>query len=165
MRVRVLDLLEQERAHGALERGRDLLRLVRHGKAVQVDVLPVRQGVRLEQPSEHADEGSLPGPVLAQHDHDLRVGELARLDVQGELGGAGLAEEVLHRLSGTGARVLERVCGCVYVVCVCERTGHADDTKSVKRQGGQSDGDGGCQQLQTALELAGGDGMRIKGQD
>lgn len=82
-----LDLLHEQRADAALVLGVDLLRLVRdveHG-----DVLLC---VGLLVAGEDADERGLSRAVLAEHDDDLRVGELARGNLEREA-----AEGLLHR--------------------------------------------------------------------
>ena len=72
--------LWKERPYRARELGGDLLRLVGHvefGDVCGRLLLVRRQGAM-----EHADEGRLPGAILAQHDDDLAVRELAGLHLQ-----------------------------------------------------------------------------------
>ncbi len=57
--VCLLDLGEEQGAHGALEGRADLLRLVGHGEALDLRLRLAGLHVRLEQAREHADEGRL----------------------------------------------------------------------------------------------------------
>jgi hypothetical protein len=89
------DLRKHQRAHGPFERRRDLLRLVRHGEAGKLYILLALCDVRLQQSGQHADERRLACAVLAEHDDDLGVAELAGHNLEEELGRAWLAFEKL----------------------------------------------------------------------
>ena len=78
MNVGVPDLLVQELPGGPRALGGDLLRLVADVEGRDLPALLVgRQLAR-----HHPDEGGLAGPVLAEQDEDLAVGELAGVHVQ-----------------------------------------------------------------------------------
>ncbi len=83
---RSLDFLEEKLADGTLEFGGNFLGLHAdvhwgHGPAA----------IRFLGAGEHAAEGRLAGTVLAHHDYDFRVGELARFDGEVEA-----AQSFLH---------------------------------------------------------------------
>mmetsp|Transcript_16970 Transcript_16970/g.36917 ORF Transcript_16970/g.36917 Transcript_16970/m.36917 type:complete len:509 (-) Transcript_16970:689-2215(-) len=80
--VALADLGVQHGAHAHLALGGDLLGLVAH---VELGDLLPRVVVRRQHARQHADERRLARAVLAEHDEDLRVGEVALLHVQDEL--------------------------------------------------------------------------------
>ena len=92
------DLLEEELAHGALELGRDGLRLHADGHLRHAGL-----AVRLQGAREHATEGGLSGTVLAHHDDDLRVSEATGVDAELEV-----AEGLLHGGVGERARLVRK---------------------------------------------------------
>ena len=75
--VRVPNLVVQKLSHGSLRLGTDLLRLVADVEHGDLDAV-----VGFEATRHHADERCLTGAVLAQHDDDLGIRELAFLDAQ-----------------------------------------------------------------------------------
>mmetsp|Transcript_22633 Transcript_22633/g.55829 ORF Transcript_22633/g.55829 Transcript_22633/m.55829 type:complete len:494 (-) Transcript_22633:8-1489(-) len=95
MQIRVPDLRQKQSLDGSFELRRDGLWFVRDVHLRQLSVVIVR----LEQTSQHPDECRFAGTVLAEHDDDLGVAEVACLHMQLEL--------AAHRL-GQG-RILRRM--------------------------------------------------------
>ena len=92
----VADLAKEQLPDSAIELGADFLGFVGH-----VQLWDLLLSVGLQQTSQHADEGGLSSAVLAQHDENLRVSEITRLDLQAEV-----AERLAHSRVGVAVVLL-----------------------------------------------------------